>query len=235
MLVSSSPATRVSPAPSTPTSSRPRSAHRERRARGQNVDIEPVGSKAPRLYRKRYPLAVYEKSPSSTTTTTSPPTRRCAIARSRSRSPATTPASCSACDFDDVAALARTIVERYERAEIDAVYLVFNEFKSVISQRIVVEKLLPIRKLGEREITVAEEMTEEQREAAARPPQPQASPSSSTEDRAAEREAKFGTAEVDYIYDQAPESSSATCCRGTSPPRSSMPCWSRRPPSTPRA
>jgi F-type H+-transporting ATPase subunit gamma len=33
-------------------------------------------------------------------------------------------------------------------AEIDSVYIVFNEFKSVISQRVVVEKLLPIRKLG---------------------------------------------------------------------------------------
>ena len=45
--------------------------------------------------------------------------------------------------------------------------IVYNEFKSVISQRVVVEKLLPIRKLGTHEITAAEEMTEEQKEAAA--------------------------------------------------------------------
>ena len=64
--------------------------------------------------------------------------------------------------------MARSIIERYERAEIDSVYLVYNEFKSVISQRVVVEKLLPIRKLGTHEITASEEMTEEQRDAAAR-------------------------------------------------------------------
>ena len=64
--------------------------------------------------------------------------------------------------------MAHSIIERYERAEIDSVYIVFNEFKSVISQRVVVEKLLPIRKLGSHEITAAEEMTEEQKEAAAR-------------------------------------------------------------------
>ena len=29
--------------------------------------------------------------------------------------------------------MARDIIERYERAEIDAVYIVYNEFKSVIS------------------------------------------------------------------------------------------------------
>ncbi len=65
-------------------------------------------------------------------------------------------------DFDEVSEMAHSIIARYTRAEIDAVYMVYNEFKSVISQRVVVEKLLPIRKLGSQEITAAEEMTEEQ-------------------------------------------------------------------------
>ncbi len=42
--------------------------------------------------------------------------------------------------------MARSIIERYERAEIDSVYLDYNEFKSVIAQRLVVEKKLPIGK-----------------------------------------------------------------------------------------
>jgi F-type H+-transporting ATPase subunit gamma len=103
--------------------------------------------------------------------------------------------------------MARSIVERYERAEIDSVYIVYNEFKSVISQRVVVEKLLPIRKLGATEITASEEMSEELREAAAR-----AAASSGVsvlqpeDEEVAEEEAKkFGTAEVDYLYDQSPE------------------------------
>jgi F-type H+-transporting ATPase subunit gamma len=103
--------------------------------------------------------------------------------------------------------MARSIIERYERAEIDAVYVVYNEFKSVISQRVVVEKLLPIRKLGTTEITAAEEMSEEQREAAVRAAASSGVSVRGEEDEeVAEDEAKkFGTAEVDYIYDQAPE------------------------------
>jgi F-type H+-transporting ATPase subunit gamma len=109
-------------------------------------------------------------------------------------------------NFDDVAEMARSIIERYERCEIDSVYIVYNEFKSVISQRVVVEKLLPIRKLGSREITAAEEMTEEQKEAAARAASTSGVPIEEPEDEAAEEEAKkFGTADVDYIFDQSPE------------------------------
>ncbi len=71
-------------------------------------------------------------------------------------------------NFADVDKAAHSIIDRYERGEIDAVYLVYNEFKSVIAQRVVVEKLLPIRKLGSPEVTALEEMTAEQKEAAAR-------------------------------------------------------------------
>ncbi len=40
--------------------------------------------------------------------------------------------------------IAQQLTDRYTNAEIDAVYLAYNEFKSVIQQRIVVEKLLPL-------------------------------------------------------------------------------------------
>lgn len=40
--------------------------------------------------------------------------------------------------------ISQQIVEMYTKAEVDAVYLIYNEFKSVIQQRIVVEKLLPL-------------------------------------------------------------------------------------------
>ncbi len=109
-------------------------------------------------------------------------------------------------DFSEISEMAHSIIRRYERAEIDSVYLVFNEFKSVIAQRVVVEKLLPIRKLGTPEVTAFEEMTEEEREAAARAAQTSGVSINQPEDKVAEAEAKkFGTAEVDYIYDQAPE------------------------------
>ena len=42
--------------------------------------------------------------------------------------------------------IAQEIVDLYTKAEIDAVYIIYNEFKSVIQQRAVVEKLLPLAK-----------------------------------------------------------------------------------------
>jgi F-type H+-transporting ATPase subunit gamma len=108
-------------------------------------------------------------------------------------------------NFDEVSEVSNWIVERYEHAEIDAVYVVYNEFKSVISQRLVVEKLLPIRKLGSHEITAAEEMTEEQKEAAGHAAQTAGVSLYEPEETVIEQEAKkFGTADVDYIFDQDP-------------------------------
>jgi F-type H+-transporting ATPase subunit gamma len=40
--------------------------------------------------------------------------------------------------------IAQLLIEMYSKAETDAVYVAYNEFKSAIQQRIVVEKLLPI-------------------------------------------------------------------------------------------
>jgi F-type H+-transporting ATPase subunit gamma len=40
--------------------------------------------------------------------------------------------------------IAQQLTELYTKAETDAVYIAYNEFKSVIQQRIVVEKLLPL-------------------------------------------------------------------------------------------
>ncbi len=49
--------------------------------------------------------------------------------------------------YAHAAELAREIIQGYVARELDAVYLVYNEFKSAIQQRVVVEKLLPIEQL----------------------------------------------------------------------------------------
>ena len=49
--------------------------------------------------------------------------------------------------FADAAALADAAIEEFTSGRASSVYLVYNEFKSVISQRIVVERLLPIPRL----------------------------------------------------------------------------------------
>jgi F-type H+-transporting ATPase subunit gamma len=46
--------------------------------------------------------------------------------------------------FADAAALANAAIEEFTTGRVGSVHLVYNEFKSVMSQRIVVEQLLPI-------------------------------------------------------------------------------------------
>ena len=182
----------------------------ERRAHGQNIDLEPIGKKAIGLLQEALSCGATTSRRKSTTTTICPRT----IETIRHRAAPIEVAaehhgSAAEVEFDDVAEMARSIIERYERAEIDAVYIVYNEFKSVISQRVVVEKLLPIRKLGSQEITAAEEMTEEQqRSGGASGADCGHLRSTSRKRPQIEQEAKkFGTAEVDYIFDQSPEQS----------------------------
>jgi F-type H+-transporting ATPase subunit gamma len=177
-----------------------------RRAQGQNVDIEPVGRKARDTFRKRYPAAVYEKKEEHYDNDLA---THYETIRHRAQSIEVSGDHLTMLlkiNIDDVSDMARSIIERYTRAEIDSVYVVYNEFKSVISQRVVVEKLLPIRKLGSHEITVAEEMSEEQIEAAGHAAKTAGISLHAPEESAFEAEAKkFGTAEVDYIFDQSPE------------------------------
>ena len=47
-------------------------------------------------------------------------------------------------EYKDAAAIARSVVERYQNGEIDAIYLLNNEFKSVMAQTLSVERLLPV-------------------------------------------------------------------------------------------
>jgi F-type H+-transporting ATPase subunit gamma len=177
-----------------------------RRAQGQTIDIEPVGRKARDTYRKRYPAAVYEKKEEHYDNDLA---THFEVIRHRAQPIEITgdhPTILLKIAIDEVSDMAHDIVERYTRAEIDSVYVVYNEFKSVISQRVVVEKLLPIRKLGSHEITVAEEMTEEQIEAAGHAAKTAGISLQVPEESVIESEAKkFGTAEVDYIFDQSPD------------------------------
>lgn len=108
-------------------------------------------------------------------------------------------------DYSIASEIADDIIGRYTRAEIDSVYLVYNEFKSVIAQRLVVEQLLPIEQIGSPEITQAREMdTEEKKRAveAARGAGVGLRPADTSE--ADKRAAEFATAPVDYIYEQPP-------------------------------
>lgn len=51
-------------------------------------------------------------------------------------------------DFADAARVARRLTVRFTDEETDAVYLIYNEFKSVLQQKVVVEPLLPLHGLA---------------------------------------------------------------------------------------
>jgi F-type H+-transporting ATPase subunit gamma len=106
-------------------------------------------------------------------------------------------------DYSVAAGLAERVIERYSKKEIDAVYLVYNEFKSVIAQRLVVERVLPIEEVGKVAVAQAQEMTMKEKERAleaAKEAGVGIRPADTREVDAAA--ARFATAPVDYIYEQ---------------------------------
>lgn len=47
-------------------------------------------------------------------------------------------------NYSHAAMVAQEVIENYDKAEVDEVYLIYNEFKSAIAQEIIAEKILPI-------------------------------------------------------------------------------------------
>lgn len=109
-------------------------------------------------------------------------------------------------EYESVDEIADRIAKAYVEEQIDSVYVIFNEFKSVISQRLIAQRILPVQEIGRREVALTEEFSLEQRERmgeAARAAGISLEEPGTTE---AEREAaKFGAAPVDYIYEQPAE------------------------------
>jgi len=109
-------------------------------------------------------------------------------------------------EFSHATEWANRLIDRYEKGQADSVYLLFNEFKSVIAQRIVLEQILPIHRLGERDILQAEALSVEARReaalAAARAGVSLREADTSEMDREA---AEFGARKIEYIYEQPPE------------------------------
>lgn len=173
----------------------------------QNIDVETVGRKSRDLFKRKYPEAVWKHVDEEHDEPIGISHHIEDLRERKAPIEITKDLGflLTKLNFTEVDKAAHSIIDRYERGEIDSVYIVYNEFKSVIAQRVVVEKLLPIRKLGSQEITAAEEMTEEQKEATARAAATSGVSINEPEETELDREAKkFGTADVDYIYDQEP-------------------------------
>jgi len=176
----------------------------------KELDIEPVGNKAIDLVRRRYPRAFYNEqqveNPAEPPTTGKPITRRVRERKARIEGLGDHAGMLEKLNVPTVFDFARDVVSRYMHEEIDGCYLVYNEFKSVIQQRIVTERLLPLIDISKRDITASIEPTPEERAAAAEAATTAGVQLKEEDTREADEEAKkFGTAEVDYIYDEPAE------------------------------
>src|ERR1700756_915332 len=133
---------------------------------GKSVDIEAVGRKGRDFLRRRYPAAKVQTQSlaelGETIEAEGEPAERAGATQITGEHVGIL----GKVEFAQASALARSVISRYCREEIDSVYLVFNEFKSVIAQRLIVEQILPIEQIGERAVRLAEEMTEEEKKRA---------------------------------------------------------------------
>ena len=168
----------------------------------REIDVEAVGKKGRDQMRRRYPAAVYAEE------TTEDGVKR--NVRQARKGPVELvgdhPGMLLKLEANAVFELAEDIIDRYVHEEIDAAYIVYNEFKSVIAQRVVVERMLPILRIGAQQVTGAAEPTTEEKERAAEAALSAGIPLEEADTKEADEEAKnFGTAHVDYIYEQPPQ------------------------------
>ena len=168
----------------------------------KEIDVEAVGRKGRDLARRRFRPAEYTEQTDDTGHTRQVRSQRQGAVEITGDHPG----MLLKLEGSRVFEMAQNIISRYVHEEIDAAYIVYNEFKSVISQRLVVERLLPILKIGAPQITAAVEPTEAERERAA---EAAASAGLTLEPvdtaEADEESKKFGTQNVDYIYEEPKE------------------------------
>jgi F-type H+-transporting ATPase subunit gamma len=174
---------------------------------GKNVDIEAIGRKGRDFLRRRYPAAkVQTRSLSELEESIDVEADVDAVERAGpTQITGEHVGVLGKVAFAQARALAENVIGRYTREEIDAVYIVFNEFKSVIAQRLIVEQILPIEQIGAPAIRLSEEMTEEEKKKAKEAAISAGVGLRSTDGAAAEVASEVGTAQVDYIYEQPPE------------------------------
>ena len=156
---------------------------------GKNVELEAIGRKGRDFLRRRFASAGPRPADSQ-----EPP--RITLAGEQV-------GVLGKLEFSLAAEMAERVIDRYCRGEIDAVYVLYNEFKSVIAQRLVVEHLLPVGEIGVTDVRMAEEAAEEERKRRG-----EAALSAGVSLRQADTHAmdaaaaQFGAYPVDYIYEQ---------------------------------
>jgi F-type H+-transporting ATPase subunit gamma len=158
---------------------------------GKNIEIEAIGRKGRDFLRRRFATADPRKGDSAEPPRTTLVGEQVGVLNK--------------VEYSLASELAQRLIERYTHAEIDSVYLVYNEFKSVIAQRLIVEQLLPIEHIGAPEIAQAKEMDLEEKQRALEAARGAGVSIRPADTREVDAEAAaFAAAPVDYIYEQPP-------------------------------
>jgi F-type H+-transporting ATPase subunit gamma len=158
---------------------------------GKNIEIEAIGRKGRDFLRRRFSTAEPRSVESTEAARTTIIGERVGVL--------------NRVDHALASEVAERVIRRYADGEIDAVYLIYNEFKSVIQQRLVVERVLPIVEIGVAQQQVARELTQKEKEEAQKAAISAGVGMRSSEGREIDAAAaKFATAPVDYIYEQPP-------------------------------
>jgi len=171
---------------------------------GKNIDIEAVGRKGRDFLRRRYPAAKIQTRSLAELEESVDAEPEAAERAGAIQITGEHVGILGKVEFAQASALAENVIERYCREEIDSVYVVFNEFKSVIAQRLIVEQILPIEEIGEQAVRLAEELSEEEKKKA-KEAAVTAGVGMRTTEGATDAGSEFGTAQVDYIYEQPPD------------------------------
>jgi F-type H+-transporting ATPase subunit gamma len=154
----------------------------------KNVEILAMGRKSRDYFHRRYPMAPESGE------TAGPIQIAAEYAGLMNRA-----------QFHSAREITEKVVQLYTQGRVDSVYIVYNEFKSVLTQRLVVDDVLPIEKIGEQTREMTEEVSEEERkhriEAAMHAGVGVRAADTSAIDTKA---AAFATAPVDYLYEQKP-------------------------------
>jgi F-type H+-transporting ATPase subunit gamma len=160
-------------------------------ARNVAVELEAIGRKARDFLRRRYPTAQPRTADSREPLRTALIGERIGVL--------------NRFDYGLADEIAKNVIARYCRGEIDAVYILYNEFKSVIQQRLVVEVVLPIGRIGTIDVKQVREQTEKEKAEAKKAAIAAGVGMRAHSEKALEAEAaEFGTG-VDYIYEQRPD------------------------------
>src|SRR6476661_1676377 len=111
---------------------------------GKNIEIETIGRKGRDFLRRRYPVSEPNNAESQESLAVAIVGEQVGVLNK--------------VDYAMAWELAERVIDRYSNSEIDSVYLLYNEFKSMISQRLIVEQVLPIEQIGEAAVRQSEEM-----------------------------------------------------------------------------